>query len=118
MNGQPGRRDNLKKAIAVKIKFYKEIAAMVLGWNDGKSSVKIGARDGKKTTRIGNVTIHEKYVKQIVVGKPLRVKYRYATEAKKLYQPKLDTTDDGQVMADQLLPDSIKCLKFEGKEEG
>ena len=119
---EPGKRPNLKKALAVKIKFYAEIAAVVLEWNEGKQSVKIGAReelegDEMQITVIGNVTVHDKYVDQIVVGKPLRVKYLYATDARKLFQPKLDPTDDGQVMADQTMADPITDLKYEGKDD-
>jgi bifunctional non-homologous end joining protein LigD len=118
----PGRVDNLKKAEAVKIKFYKAISPVVIAWNKTKQSIEVGLHgdlNGKRLPiiSVGNVTIPDKYVEQIVVGKPVRVKYLYATSAKQLYQSKLDPTDDGLVMADQVMADPITDLKFEGKEE-
>jgi bifunctional non-homologous end joining protein LigD len=112
---EAGRRPNLKRAIAVKVKFYAEMAVEVLRWND-KSSVEVAALDGGRLVSVGNVTVHEKYVGQIAAGTVIRVKYLYATEAKKLYQANLDPTDDGSVVADQVAADPIGRLKFENKE--
>jgi bifunctional non-homologous end joining protein LigD len=118
----PGRVNDLKKAIAVKIKFYKAISPVVMGWKKDKQSIEVGLREeikgGKaEIVSVGWVTVPTKYVEQVEVGKPIRVRYLYATPAKQLYQAHLDPTDDGQVMADQVLADPITDLKFEGKEE-
>lgn len=71
---------------------------IVLGWNTTKQSVKLGAQNGKKIVIVGNVTIPDKYVEQIKPNAVVRVRYLYATPAKKLYQPTLDPTDDGSVV--------------------
>ncbi len=112
---EAGRRPNLGNAIAVKVKFYAEIAVEVLKWND-KSSVEVAALDSGRLVSVGNVTVHEKYVSQIAVGEVIRVKYLYATDAAKLYQANLDPTDDGSVIADQVAADPIGLLKFENKD--
>jgi bifunctional non-homologous end joining protein LigD len=119
---EAGRYDNLKKATAVKIKFYKAISVVVNGWNKGKSSVAVGLRDEIKGSKaeiipVGNVSIPEKYAGKIEEGDVIRVKYLYATSAKKLYQPSLDPADDGAIIADQLMADPITDLQFEGKED-
>jgi bifunctional non-homologous end joining protein LigD len=111
---EPGRRENPKKAIAVKCKFYKEIAAVVIRFTD-KSSVEIALQDGNATVPVGKVTVPAKYIGQIMVGGRIRVRYLYATPARKLYQANIDPTDDGSVVAEQV--DSISALQFEGKEE-
>lgn len=113
---EPGRRENLKNAIAVKIKFYAEVNAYVIDWTD-KSSIEVGLRDGVGVTPVGKVTVPAKYTDQIKRGSIVRVKYLYATPGKILYQSHLDPTDDGSVIADAVNPDPIKNLKFEGKEE-
>lgn len=118
---EPGRRENLKKAIAVKIKFYAEIAARVLGWHKAKKSIEVGAYDPetKKMVSIGWVTVPAKYEDQIKggVGGMVRVRYLYATPGKQLYQAQLDPTADGSVLADTGLADPITSLKYEGKGE-
>lgn len=113
---EAGRRPSLEKAIAVKIKFYAEIAVEVLRWNKDKSSVEVAALDAGRLVSVGNVTVHDRYVSQIEVGMVIRVKYLYATDAAKLYQANLDPTDDGSVIADQVAADPISRLKFENKD--
>lgn len=117
----PGRIEDPKKAIAVKVKFYAAISPVVLGWKKDKQSIEVGLREEIKGSKakiisVGWVTVPTKYMEQIEVGKPVRVKYLYATAAHQLYQARLDPTDDGQVMADQLLADPFGDLKYEGKE--
>lgn len=120
---EPGRFENLKKAIAVKVKFYKAVSPVVMGWKKDKQSIEVGLREnveGKRmpqVTSVGWVTVPTKYVEQVQVGKPIRVRYLYATPAKQLYQAHLDPTDDGLVMADQVLADPITDLQYEGKED-
>lgn len=113
---EAGRRPSLGKAIAVKVKFYAEIAVEVLRWNKDKSSVEVAALDSGRLVSVGKVTIHNKYVSQVVPGVVVRVKYLYATEAAQLYQANLDPTDDGSVVADQVAADPIGRLKFENKD--
>lgn len=118
---EPGRREDLKKAIAVKVKFYAAISPVVIGWKKDKQSIEVGLREEIKDSKakivsVGWVTVPTKYVDQIKVGKPVRVKYLYATSGHQLYQAHLDPTDDGQVMADQVLADPFGDLKYEGKE--
>ena len=115
---EPGRREDLKKAIAVKVKFWAEANVEVLKWNKDKQSIEVGMIEKMTyTPSVGNVTVPTKYMDQIKVGKIVRVRYLYATANKILYQPKLDPTDDGNVLADATAPDPIGELKFEGKEE-
>jgi hypothetical protein len=119
-NGQydPGRIENLKKALAVKIKFYAEGQFAILKWNGAKMSVEVAAMEGKDIFSVGNVTIAQKYADQIKVGALLRVKYLYATPgAKQLFQAKLDPTDDGIVIKTDSDVTKVSELKFEGKEE-
>jgi bifunctional non-homologous end joining protein LigD len=111
----PGKVDNLKKSVAVKIKFYAEGSFLVLEWNKGVSSVEVAAKDGKKLVSIGNVTIPAKYANAIKKGDCLRVRYLYATDANQLYQPTLDADDAGNVVADSG-PDALGSLKHEGKD--
>lgn len=113
---EAGRRPNFGKAIAVKVKFYAEIAVEVLKWNKDVSSVEVAAMKEGRLVSVGNVTVHGKYVNQIAVGEVIRVKYLYATEAAQLYQANLDPTDDGSVIADQVAADPISLLKFENKD--
>jgi len=113
---EAGRRPSLAKAIAVKVKFYAEIAVEVLKWNGDKSSVEVAALDSGRLVSVGKVTIHDKYVGQVAPGVVVRVKYLYATEAAQLYQANLDPTDDGSVVADQVAADPIGRLKFENKD--
>jgi len=112
----PGKIENVKKAIAVKAKFYAEVAVEVIRWTE-KSSVEVGLLDGSKIVSVGRVTVPAKYVNQVKIGRLIRVRYLYATEAKQLYQAHLDPADDGNVKADQAMTDSISALKLEGKEE-
>jgi len=113
---EPGRRENLAKAIAVKVKYYAEVAAQVIDWTD-KQSVEVALLDSQKLVSVGKVTVPTKYVDQVRKGELVRVKYLYATGAKQLYQAHLDPTDDGSVIADAEKPDPITALKFEGREE-
>jgi hypothetical protein len=114
----PGRIENLKKALAVKIKFYAEGQFIVLRWNGAKMSVEVAAGEGVKPISVGNVTIAQKYAEQVMVGSLLRVKYLYATPgAKQLFQAKLDPTDDGNVIKTDSDVTQMSELKFEGKEE-
>jgi predicted DNA-binding WGR domain protein len=119
LDGQyvPGKIENIKKAIAIKVKFYAELSAIVGKWNE-KNSISLLAIDGAKKVHIGNVTVHEKYKPQIVVGGVIRIKYLYATDAGILYQPNLDPDDNGKVMRDdQTESDCLKGqLKYEGKD--
>lgn len=112
----PGRIENLGKAVAVKIKFYTEGSFLVLDWNRGTSSVQVAALDGKKHVAVGNVTVAAKYADQIAKGDIVKVRYLYATAASQLYQPVLDATDAGSVIADGPA-DKLSSLKHEGKEE-
>lgn len=111
---EPGRRENLKKALAVKVKFYRECDAKIAGWNKDKASVAIEAADG---TSIGNVTIPGKYSDQIAAGKVLRVRYLFATDGNQLYQPKVDPTDDGQITRTDGSVVKVDELIHEGKDE-
>jgi bifunctional non-homologous end joining protein LigD len=111
----PGKNENLKKSVAVKIKFYSEGSFLVLDWNKGTSSVEVAAKDGKKMVSIGNVTIPAKYASVVKKGDCLRVRYLYATDADQLYQPTLDPDDAGNVIADSG-PDALGSLKHEGKD--
>lgn len=117
----PGRIEDPKKAIAVKVKFYAAISAVVIGWKKDKQSIEVGLREEMKGSKaniisVGWVTVPTKYVEQIEIGKPVRVKYLYATAGHQIYQAHLDPTTDGQVMADQVLADPYGDLKYEGKE--
>lgn len=111
---EAGRRENLKKALAVKIKFYRECDAKITGWNKDKASVAIEAADG---TAIGNVTIPDKYADQIRTGRVLRVRYLFATDGNQLYQPKVDPTDDGQITRTDGRIIKVEELVHEGKDE-
>jgi bifunctional non-homologous end joining protein LigD len=111
----PGKVENLKKSVAVKVKFYAEGSFLVLDWNKGTSSVEVAAKDGKKTVSIGNVTVPAKYASAVKKGDCLRVRYLYATDADQLYQPTLDPDDAGNVVADSG-PDALGTLKHEGKD--
>jgi len=117
----PGKIENQKKAIAVKVKFYAECQAVVIDWTDKQSiEVGLGGRlkgDSMEIISVGKVTVPTKYVKQIEKGKTVRVRYLYATAGKQLYQANLDPTDDGIVKGEMTLADPISVLKYEGKEE-
>ena len=114
----PGKIENIQKAIAVKMKFYSEAVVTILRLNKAKQSIGVGMLKDLQVVSVGNVTVPTKYLSQIVVGGLIRVRYLYATEASQLYQPTLDPTSDGSVIADQVKADSVTALKFEGKEEG
>lgn len=115
----PGKIDNLGKTVAVKVKFYKEMDCVVLSWTD-KSSIEVGAYEGKKLLEIGKVTVPEKYVSQIEEGAVVRVRYLYGTRpGRKLYQPNLDPDDAGNVTRYDVAPKEckIEAMQFEGKDE-
>jgi hypothetical protein len=114
---EAGRHTGLRDAVAVKVKFWAEVAATVLSWNGERQSIEVGLATDGGVVCVGNVTVPAKYTGQIVVGKPVRVRYLYATKRKQLYQPCLDPDAGGQVMADHRGPDQLSALKFEGKEE-
>lgn len=118
---EPGRRDDLKKAICVKVKFWAEGNFSVIDWNGDKQSVSIAALGAGKEVRVGSVAVPSKYSDQVAPGKVLRVRYLYATANDILYQPKLDPTDDGVVTRDVNAEDvcitKVSELKHEGKEE-
>lgn len=117
----PGKIENLRKAIAVKVKFYSEGSFIVGDYTD-KNSVTLfataGAGDGERIA-VGKVTVPAKYQNQIAAGKIARVRYLYATEASILYQPNLDPDDSGSVVRDDQTP--MDCpltqLKYEGKDD-
>jgi bifunctional non-homologous end joining protein LigD len=113
---EPGRRENALKTIAVKVKFYAEVAAQIIDWT-GKQSVEVGLASGKGLTSVGKVTVPTKYVDQVKKGELVRVKYLYATSADQLFQAHLDPDDSGSVIADHDKADPITALKHEGKEE-
>ncbi len=113
----PGKIENLAKAIAVKIKFYREDSFEIIALNQ-KSSIEIGAYDKKNDlVSVGNVTVPAKYAKQIVKGYVVRVRYLYATKANQLFQPVLCPDEDGDVIQSDLTRFECKLskLKFEGK---
>jgi len=122
-----GRIENLKKATAVKVKFYAEASLLILGWTD-KSSIRVAAcnldNGSKGHAYVGKVTVPAKYAGQInaalsAAGAPLvRVRYLYATPNLILYQPNLDPDSTGSVIRDDMTEaDLIESLKLEGKEE-
>ena len=116
---EPGRIENLKKALQVKIKFYSSGEFVALGWNPGKQSIQIGAYDeGKHLVNVGNVTVPDKYLAQVKGAEIVRVRYLYATDGKKLYQPHLDPDESGSVVrADLERKDCVLSqLKYEGKD--
>jgi len=114
---EPGRRTNLAKAIAVKVKFYAEASLRVICWNS-KQSIKLGAREGHETVFVGNMTVPEKYNDQINAGDIVRVRYLYATAKNMLYQPNLDPDGNGEVVRDDVLDaDALSSLKHEGIED-
>lgn len=112
----PGEIKNLGKTGAIKMKFYTEGSFFVLDWNKGTSSVQVAALDGKKHVSVGNVTVAAKYVDQVSKGDVVRVRYLFATGGDQLYQPTLDPTDAGSVVADSPA-DKLSSLKHEGKDE-
>jgi len=115
----PGKIENLAKAIAVKIKFYREDSFQIISWNQ-KSSIEIGAYDKNgNLVSVGNVTVPAKYADQIVEGYVVRVRYLYATKANQLFQPVLCPDEDGDVVQSDLLKMDCKLskLKYEGKAD-
>ncbi len=114
----PGKVDNMKKASAIKVKFYAEGSFIVNEWND-KSSVSLLAIDSNgDKVHVGNVTVPVKYHEQVKHGCIVSVKYLFATDASILYQPNLNPDDNGIVIRDDI-PESdcvISQLKYEGKD--
>jgi len=121
LNGiyEPGRRENLKKAIAVKVKFLKDLSAVVKTWNGGKASIELVVFDEDKEVSIGNCTVPKKYTNQIKPGAVVNVRYLYATADDQLFQPRLSPTDDGIVVREDLRQKDCKFtqLIYEGKQE-
>lgn len=122
---EPGRRESLKKALAVKLKFLSDGLFKVLRWNKNKQSVEIAAWDEKvggtdAWVSVGSLTIPTKYVGQVKAGCMVRARYLFATDANQLYQPTVDPTSDGVVAGDDVTAvDAVRLhlLKHEGKEE-
>lgn len=101
--------------VAYKYKFYAEGSFHVVKWNQ-KNSVEIVAYDGSHQISVGNVTVPEKYKKQIAKDDIIRVRYLYATSGNQLYQPNLDPDDDGYVTVGDMEP--MDCLLSQLKYEG
>jgi hypothetical protein len=122
---EAGKATSAAKAVSVKVKFWKEVSAMVSEWND-KNSVRLVLREmvggSPKMVFIGSCTVPEKYKKLIkdAGDDPIvRVKYLYATAANKLHQPSLDPDDDGNVVREDMSrPDDIGELVHEGDVKG
>lgn len=116
---EPGRREDLKKAIAVKVKFLKDLSAVVKTWNTGKASIELVVFDEDREVSIGNCTVPAKYTNQIKPGAVVNVRYLYATAGDKLFQPRLSPTDDGIVTRDDLRQKDCRLtqLVYEGKDE-
>lgn len=117
-----GKIDNLKKALAIKVKFYKEMDCVVISWTD-KSSIEVGAYEGpigSPLVSVGKVTVPAKYVKQVKVGGVARISYLYGTTpGRQLYQANLDPDDAGIFMRDDVLAKDclMSAMQFEGKDE-
>jgi hypothetical protein len=122
---EAGKASMASKAVSVKIKFWKEVSALMLKWND-KNSIQVAVREkvgmSHKTLNVGNVTVPEKYKNQIKdagEGCIVRVRYLFATAANKLYQPTLDPDDDGNVVRDDVvMADTVDDLIHEGDVKG
>lgn len=122
---EAGKASMASKAVSVKIKFWKEVSALLLKWND-KNSIQVAVREkvggSYKNLNVGNVTVPEKYKKQIKdAGEEciVRVRYLFATAANKLYQPTLDPDDDGNVVRDDVSKaDTVDDLIHEGDVKG
>jgi hypothetical protein len=122
---EAGKASSAPKAVSVKIKFWKEVSALMLKWND-KNSIQVAVREkiggSYKNLNVGNVTVPEKYKKQIKdAGEEciVRVRYLFATDANKLYQPTLDPDDDGNVVRDDVAKaDTVDELIHEGDVKG
>lgn len=118
----PGKTENVKKAVAVKVKFYKEMDCVVISWT-GKSSIEVGAYEGdigSALVSIGKVTVPAKYVKQVKIGGVARVRYLYGTKpGRQLFQANLDPDDAGIFMRDDVLAKDclMSAMQFEGKDE-
>lgn len=120
----PGKVENEAKAHCVKVKFYAEALLKILHLND-KQSIEVAAFDDKAKkagawVSVGNVTVATKFLAQVRQGGMVRVRYLYATDANRLYQPNLDPTADGVVVADDVVAANatrVHELKHEGKEE-
>lgn len=117
---EPGLIENLKNALAVKVKFYAEGDFVVLRLNEKRSAEVGAAPDARgRCVSVGNVSVPAKYAPEVKVGSVVRVKYLYATTGGRLYQPFLNPTDDGRVTQSDVLPAEclLSQLKFEGKED-
>jgi len=116
---EPGRRENLADALAVKVKFIKELSAVVKTWNGAKASVELAVFDGDREVSIGSCTVPAKYASQVRPGVVVNVRYLYATAGNKLHQPRLDPTDAGIVVREDVEPKECRFsqLVYEGKGE-
>lgn len=114
----PGKVDNIKKAFAIKVKFYAEGSFIVNAWNDKNSVSLLAINANGEQVHVGNVTVPVKYISQVRPGSIISVKYLYATDASILYQPNLNPDDNGIVVRDDLSYSDcvISQLKYEGKD--
>ena len=112
-----GKELNISKSSAIKVKFYSEGSFIAESWNE-KSSIALSAFKNGDRVHVGNVTVPEKYKKQIVIGGIVSVRYLYATDASVLYQSNLNPDDNGSVVRNDIpLSDCvIEQLKYEGKD--
>ena len=114
----PGKVENLAKAHAVKVKFWRSGEFVVLGWNGDRQSVSLGAHDAQgKVFPVGNVTVAPKHAWEVDVNRVVQVRYLYATSGDQLYQPSLDDSS-GSVRRQDKQPAEclIDQLVFEGQE--
>ena len=114
----PGKVENLARAHAVKVKFWRSGEFVVLDWNGDRQSVALGAYDAQgKVFPVGNVKVPLKHVWEVDVNRVVQVRYLYATSGDQLYQPSLDDSS-GSVWRKDKAP--AECLMdqliHEGKE--
>jgi bifunctional non-homologous end joining protein LigD len=114
----PGRVENLAKAHAVKVKFWRSGEFVVTGLNCGRRSASLGAcrKDGERV-HVGNVTVPPKHAWEVEVNRVVQVRYLYATSGDQLYQPSLDDSN-GSVWRQDKQPAEclIDQLVYEGQE--
>lgn len=114
----PGKVENLAKAHAVKVKFWRSGEFVVLDWNGDRQSVALGAYDARgKVFPVGNVTVPVKHVWEVDVNRVVQVRYLYATSGDQLYQPSLDDSSGSAWRKDKKPAEcSIDQLIHEGQE--
>jgi bifunctional non-homologous end joining protein LigD len=114
----PGKVENLARAHAVKVKFWRSGEFVVLGWNGDRQSVSLGAHDAQgKVIPVGNVTVAPKHAWEVEVNRVIQVRYLYATSGDQLYQPSLDDSS-GSVWRKDKTPAECRIdqLIYEGQE--